>query len=108
MTDRPKIHGLKGGADEMSPEQRELVSALREVLDLALAGAVKSVIGIVELNAPDGEVGGYFEPLFAGVVENVDGACRRLDELRVMGDSLDGTSWLGADEDEDDPTDGSQ
>lgn len=102
MTDTPKMRSLKGGADDLPPERRDLVKALRALLDLALAGEVHSVTGIVELHDPEEDGATYFEPLFAGVLGNVDGAFRKMDNMKHLIDDMDGTSWLYEDEGEGD------
>lgn len=110
MTDTPgkKLSTVGKPAVALDADQKELVADIRALLDRALDGSLKSLFGVAEFlttELDDGEKIEVedFEQVSIGTAQNVDAIYRRLTQVVVVVDNLDGKSWSPAlPEDDDD------
>lgn len=105
-----KMRGIKGGAETLPPERRELIEGLRALTEMAIRGDLVWLAGVAEVVSTE-EVDGEpvaaedFEMVLLGCPGNVDAVYRRLGGLQDIVDSLDGNSWSPhqPEDDEDEP-----
>lgn len=95
MTD--KIRAIKPAESTLDDDQKELVSAIRELLNKALAGELKGLFGIVSI-VDDGE--DVHDAVLVGIPADVSDLYRRLGHLQHLIDRLDGTSWVQSEEED--------
>lgn len=94
----PKMRGIKGGADALPPERRELIEGLRALTEKAISGELVWIAGVAELVTTE-DVDGEpvdtedFEMVMLGHPNNVDAVYRRLGQVQDVVDALDDTSW---------------